>query len=211
MARIYLNSTLQDLKDFREAAYRALLRLRHDVLGMEDHATGRENTLHGVFYDLDRCDIHVGLLAWRYGYIPADGNEARLSIVELAYRRAMARGMPVFMFLLHEDVPWPPRWVDGADDRERIKRFREEVLRDATVSYFRTPDELGSLIVTAIAAWQSREHDRNHEATAQIPTGPPLATGPWRPLAPGLDSTWCAGGRDSTLSSRTAPHGSTVA
>ena len=79
---------------------------------------------------------------------PPTENEARLSIVELAYRRAMARGMPVFMFLLHEDVPWPPRWVDGADDRERIKRFREEVLRDATVSYFRTPDELGQNVAT---------------------------------------------------------------
>jgi hypothetical protein len=48
------------------------------------------------------------------------------------------------------------------------------------VSYFRTTDELASLVVTAIAACQSREHDRNHEATAPIPTGPPLATGAWR-------------------------------
>jgi len=35
MAKIYISSTYQDLIAFREAVYRALRRMRHDVIAME--------------------------------------------------------------------------------------------------------------------------------------------------------------------------------
>ena len=45
MARIYISSTYEDLKDYREAAYRALRRLRHDVVAMEDYVAADERPL----------------------------------------------------------------------------------------------------------------------------------------------------------------------
>ena len=37
MAKIYLSSTYSDLKEHREAVYRALRKMRHDVIAMEDY------------------------------------------------------------------------------------------------------------------------------------------------------------------------------
>src|SRR5260221_14477177 len=37
MAQIYISSTFEDLKDYRDAVYKALRKLRHDVIAMEDY------------------------------------------------------------------------------------------------------------------------------------------------------------------------------
>ena len=82
MATIYLSSTYEDLKEHREAVYRALRRLGHDVRAMEDYVATDQRPVDKCLADVAACDIYVGILAWRYGYVPADDNREGRSITE---------------------------------------------------------------------------------------------------------------------------------
>ena len=67
MARIYLSSTFEDLKDCRAAAYRTLRKLGHDVISMEDYVASGQRPLAQCLADVAGCDACVGLVAWRLG------------------------------------------------------------------------------------------------------------------------------------------------
>ena len=98
MARIYLSSTFQDLKDHREEVAKGLRRLRHEVIGMEDYVADGSRPLAKCLRDitgdpaqnLPPCDLYVGLFAKRYGYVPDEpANPDRWSITEAEYRTAL--------------------------------------------------------------------------------------------------------------------------
>ena len=52
MAKIYISSTYQDLKDYREAVYKALRKNRHDVISMEDYVSENQKPLQKCLEDL---------------------------------------------------------------------------------------------------------------------------------------------------------------
>jgi hypothetical protein len=131
MARIFVSSTYEDLKEYRDATFRALERLGHDVLGMYEYAQTHRDVIEQTIRDVDVCDAYVGLIAWTYGETSATSNGEPLSAVEMTFKRALELNKPVFMFLLHEDVPWPRKWMyDAASDtaiNARVVQFRNEV------------------------------------------------------------------------------------
>ena len=92
MAMVYLSSTYADLADHREAVYKVLRKMRHDVIAMEDYVATDERPLDKCLADVAGCDVYVGLFAWRYGYIPTVGNPARKSVTVLEYRRGRPGG-----------------------------------------------------------------------------------------------------------------------
>jgi len=53
---------------------------------MEDYVATDAYPLHKCLADVVACDIYVGLVGWRYGYIPEQDNPERKSITELEYR-----------------------------------------------------------------------------------------------------------------------------
>ena len=69
MARIYLSSTFQDLKDHREEVARSLRQLRHEVVGMEEYVADGSRPLAKCLRDiagdpaqnLPACDLYVGI------------------------------------------------------------------------------------------------------------------------------------------------------
>ena len=74
MSRIYVSSTFSDLQDQREAVYRALRRLGHDVVAMEDYVASDQRPLDRCLDDVASSDVYIGIVAWRYGYVPPTGN-----------------------------------------------------------------------------------------------------------------------------------------
>ncbi len=156
MARIYISSTYQDLAAAREAVYRALRKMRHDVIAMEDYVATDQRPVDKCLADVAECDIYVGIFAWRYGHIPP---EQKCSITELEFREAVRCKKTCLLFLLHEEAPWPRKQMDA--DPERIEALRAELSRDYIVGFFRTADELAREVSVAIA----------DKATSLPPTG----------------------------------------
>ncbi len=154
VASIYISSTYTDLKAHREAVHHALHRLRHQVVAMEDYVAADDRPLILCLKDVESCDLYVGILAWRYGFIPADQNPDRRSITELEYRHATELGKPRLIFLVGDDAPWPPKFVDKDEDARSIRALREELTAAHHVSVFGTEDQLAALVTAAVANWE---------------------------------------------------------
>lgn len=157
MTKVYLSSTYEDLVDIREAVYRALRRLGHDVIAMEDYVAADQRPLDKCLADVASSDIYVGIIAWRYGFIPTGHTQ---SITELEYRKAVETGKTCLLFLLNEKASWPHPSIDR--NPKRIEKFRNEIKNNYICSFFSTSDELALLVVCAVT-----QADKEHQQ-AQI-------------------------------------------
>lgn len=150
MAKVYISSTYEDLKEFREEAYRALRQMRHDVVAMEDYAASDQRPLDVCLADVAASDFYVGIFAWRYGFVPPVNNPERRSITELEFRQAVQSGKKCLIFLLHEDVPWPPSLMEKGEGGERLHALRAELMDKYSVDFFRNKDDLARRISAAV-------------------------------------------------------------
>ena len=152
--KIYVSSTWQDLKPYRQAVYDQLRKLRLDAVAMEDFVAAEMRPLAQSIRDVSEADVYLGIFAWRYGYIPTEGNPERRSITELEYRAAGDHQKERLIFLLRDEAPWSPSLMDShSQDAQRggqIRRFREELTARHAVGYFSTPDELAKEVSAAI-------------------------------------------------------------
>ena len=156
--RVYLSSTFEDLKDCRAAVFAALEKAGLDVARMEAYTAADERPLDLCLRDVAQSEIYVGLYAWRYGYEPPaeHGNPQGRSITELEYRQAESNGLRKLLFFAHPDTK--PRWPDyfkdevtgGGEYGAKLNAFRNEIGTEKTASFFRTPDELATLVLAAI-------------------------------------------------------------
>jgi CheY-like chemotaxis protein len=159
MAKIYLSSTFIDLEEYRSAVYDVLRRMQHDVIAMEDYVATDDRPLAKCLKDVASCDLYLGIFAWRYGFVPTEGNPERKSVTELEYRTAGTRGIPRLIFLLDSSAPWPPSWMDthsgDSEQGARIKALRAELEQNHLKGRFKTPEQLASLVTTSVHLWGS--------------------------------------------------------
>jgi hypothetical protein len=172
MAKIYLSSTYSDLKAHRKAVYDALRKLRHDVIAMEDYVASDERPLQKCLNDVKSCDVYVGIIGWRYGFIPAKNNRQNKSITELEYRQAIKSKIPRPVFLLGRNVRWPKKFRDSetgeGDTGKRIATFRAELEDEQTIDYFRNKDHLASIVGAAVTICLQKV-ERDFQSTGQKP------------------------------------------
>jgi len=137
----------------------------HQPIGMEEYVAEGARPLNRCLADVEACDAYVGVIAWRYGFVPTDAgapgtplpNGTSLggtSITEFEFQKAVETGKPVLIFLLDPEAEWPSNQFDavsGAGDQGKaISRLRQEVGRQFVISHFRTPEELASLVSAAV-------------------------------------------------------------
>ncbi len=130
MAKIYLSSTYSDLSNYRSAVYAILRSLEHNVIAMEDYAATDKRPAAKCLADVASCDLYIGLIAWRIGYVPAEKNPKNRSITEMEYRHAGDSKVPRLMFLAHEDADLPPGARDsvtGDDNNDNARRPNQGV------------------------------------------------------------------------------------
>ncbi len=147
--RIYVSSTYEDLKAHREAVLRAIRRLGHECVAMEEYVAEDVEVAEKCAEDVATCDAYVGLFAWRYG-----------AVTEVELRAAEQHGLPVLAFLIHEMHPWPPPFIDEGEARIRIKALREE-LKKKLVAFFTTPDDLAASVTAAVSKLAAQREGRD--------------------------------------------------
>jgi tetratricopeptide (TPR) repeat protein len=153
MAKIYISSTYSDLKECREALYRALRSMGHEVIAMEDYVATDERPLDKCLADVASCDLYVGIFAWRYGYVPDRDKPEKKSITELEYRCAVANNIPCLIFLLDENAPWARAQMESGKGAKKLQLLRAELGRDYTVSFFKTCEQLATQASAAVPNW----------------------------------------------------------
>jgi hypothetical protein len=143
--RVYVSSTYRDLVDCRAKIRLALQRIGLDDAAMETYTAGEDRPLDTCLADVRSADLYVGVLAWRYGFIPP-GHDT--SITELEYREAGKAGIPRLMFVLDPSAPWSPLLMDRPLDR--IESFREHVMTAHICDTFRSVDELRAMVAEVV-------------------------------------------------------------
>jgi hypothetical protein len=171
VARVYVSSTYSDLRTCRERVRSALRKLGHVDIAMEHYASEGRPPLEKCLEDVAGCDLFLGILAFRYGYIPPGEDR---SVTELEYRKALETGKPCFFFLLKEDASWPVNQIE-VTALEKIEALRKEVQEKLLVSFFADADDLEARVLEALARWQQNAAGRATARALRRPfQAPPL-------------------------------------
>jgi len=162
MANIYLSSTFSDLEEYRRRLSTAVRSMGHVDVAMEYYAAGPRRPLERCLDDVARCDLYVGIFAFRYGYIPPGHDR---SITELEYRKAREAGKDCIILLLKDGASWPTDRIEfGA--YEKVRALRKELSEENTVGFFTNKDDLYAAFTAALLNWEkSRGLKRATEVT----------------------------------------------
>jgi energy-coupling factor transporter ATP-binding protein EcfA2 len=147
--KIYVSATKQDLDAYRTRASNVIRRLGDVDVAMEHYAAEEMRPLDRCLADVAECDVYVGIFAWRSGFVPEGHTE---SITELEYAEAERLKKPRLVFLLDDEAPWPPKWIDK--DRTSIERLRTRVADASVVAFFKSEDGLAAELSAALAKLQ---------------------------------------------------------
>jgi hypothetical protein len=175
MLRVFLSSTYADLVEYRRKVLDSLAKAGHQAVGMEHFTASDQRPLAKCLADVEECDLCIGILAWRLGFQPEEGNPQGKSITELEIRHAQSLGKPCLIFILHEDVPWPPKHSDDGAKPRPIDRLRQALERELIAAHFTSPDDLAAQVLAALGQWEKKHPQRNLPADRSVsPAQPPL-------------------------------------
>jgi len=102
MAKVYVSSTVADLKQERRAVMDWLVAAGH--LPVHSYLPNSDTVRDSCLEDVDSCDLYVLIVGHRYGFQPAQDNPESLSITHLEFRRAGQSGIPRIA-LLRTSIP----------------------------------------------------------------------------------------------------------
>ncbi|HEX5270659.1 MAG TPA: DUF4062 domain-containing protein, partial [Gemmataceae bacterium] len=151
---VMISSTSLDLPVHREMVSDAILRVGFHPLDMK-----HGSALHGsnaIRFSLDlveRAELYVGIFGHRYGHVPEDAtlNPRGLSVTELEYRRAVERGIPVFVYLMHDKHPVTIADVeDDSEKKRKLNALKDELKAGAICGFFASPEELRTLAIQSL-------------------------------------------------------------
>lgn len=101
--KVFISSTYLDNAERRKIIEDAVIRADMQPLGMERFTASADPTVEECERCARDCDIYVGIIAHRFGWIP-DGRE--VSITELEYDAAKEAQRPRLMFEMDGSVHW---------------------------------------------------------------------------------------------------------
>jgi tetratricopeptide (TPR) repeat protein len=148
MAKVYVSSTLADLKDEREAVMKWLVDAGHQPV--HSYRPDSEKVRESCLNDIDGCGLYVLILGHRYGFKPEEGNPDNLSITHLEFRRAGQSKIPR-VALLRTSIP-DINLSDLRDPQRAplVFSFIDEVRREVRPAEFNDAKGLISALSTGV-------------------------------------------------------------
>jgi hypothetical protein len=153
--KVYLSSTLNDLGPERQAVKEVL---GGECIVVESYTADERSVRDSCLADVAGCDLYIGILGRRYGFIPP--GESR-SITELEYEQARGR-LSTLMFV-KEDAAITLPLSDagtGEHDPKLIALFRQRVDSggdDASRgTFFKTAEDLKAHVLKAYLRYSQR-------------------------------------------------------
>ncbi len=132
MSKVFISSTLYDLRGYREAACRAVKRRELAAIDSDDWESVGAPPLAVCLERIDRLDpaedVVVVIVARWYGSVPAEQQAGDYkSFTWLECERAIARGVKVLSFVLDEAYePWPAEACEPWRLEEATRRRRTD-------------------------------------------------------------------------------------
>lgn len=152
-----ISSTSLDLPEHRKQVVEACLRESVFPIGMEQLPVRDANAITVDREMVDQADIYIGIFGVRYGEVPP-GHD--VSYTELEFNRAVVSGIPILVFVMHEDHPVKPRDVEASEEAQRkLAELKKRASTGRIRGEFKSPEELRGLVIQALADLRRREED----------------------------------------------------
>jgi hypothetical protein len=146
--QVFVSSTYADLKEERQRVIQALMEMDCIPSGMELFPAADEEQWEFIKKIIDDCDYYLLIIGGRYGSTTTEG----ISYTEKEYDYAIERGIKV-VALLHanpDDIPMGKSESDP-ELRGRLKAFRERVVKNRLVKFWKAADELPGLVALSLS------------------------------------------------------------
>jgi formylglycine-generating enzyme required for sulfatase activity len=152
--KVFISSTYLDNAERRRRVEEAVIHARMVPVGMERFVPSANPTVADCQRQARECDIYVGIIGHRYGWIPDTYN---VSITELEYDAARAAGRPCLMFEIDPTQPVRPDqdYDQGSDwwqKQGRLEAFRTKYRADLRPGLF-TETNLQGRVLHALSEW----------------------------------------------------------
>ena len=146
--KVMISSTARDLPYHREHVMDACLRQGTFPVMMEHLPASDAEAISASMEMVDGADIYIGVYAHRYGHRPEHHD---ISITEMEYDRAVDRGIPRMVFIMHEDHQLVARDVETGEGAAKLESFKERLKRDNIVGFFKSPEDLRGLVIDSLS------------------------------------------------------------
>jgi hypothetical protein len=145
--KIFVSSTKEDLKSYREVVRKKLEELKKEfdieVIGMEDFGARTEPPLQTSLDEVSKSDMYIGIIGMRYGSID---EATQKSIVHLEYEKAVEKDLPIRGYLIDENEGRIPPSSVQCDKIKHLKEFKEILKKKHTCPPFTNEENLASRI-----------------------------------------------------------------
>jgi hypothetical protein len=159
VARIYVSSTLADLKAERQAVLE-WIRQRHDE-PVHSYVADTDTVRASCIADVAGCDVYVLLVASRYGMVADGPNPQGRSITELEYEAALEqaakKGLRIVVMLV--DYVSDPKLTDlrNKEAYNKLLDFRDRVTRAHRPAQIEQPEQLIPALEAALTTAAPRD------------------------------------------------------
>ena len=192
MAKVYVSSTISDLRRERRAVLGWLRAARHQAV--DSYLPDSEKVRDSCLGDVDTCNLYVLILGHRYGFCPAEDNPEGLSITHLEFRRAGDIGIPRIALLRTSIPDVSLSDIEDPQKAQPVWAFRAEVDGAVRVAEFHDLQGLVQGLSTGVLSELKKAESPWAVGRAQrLSPQPPLLAGREELLA-GLDVRLAGGG-----------------
>jgi hypothetical protein len=152
MHTVFVSSTYVDLTEHRAAVQSAIRQLGAVDISMENFGAREERPKEECLRIIrEESNSFVGIYAHRYGFVPAGESK---SITESEYDAAGQ--LPRFIYLVNEDVPWIPKFIDSEPAAIRLREFKNRLRASHICKTFSTKDELATSVAADLGRYLLR-------------------------------------------------------
>lgn len=167
---VIISSTARDLPEYRKQVIDACHRADMSPEMMERLPALPVDAIRASLDLVDKADVYVGVFAHRYGYVP-EGHD--ISITQMEYERAIERGIPRLIFIMHDEVPVAVGDIDF-ESKSKLDKLKERLKKEQVVAFFNNPDDLRGHVLQSLFTVQKQIDSARTDAADQ-PTAATLA------------------------------------
>lgn len=142
---IFVSSTYEDLIPYREEVQRVLMRLEQMIKGMEYFGSNSKRPLDVCLQNVRDSKVFIGIIGMRYGSVEEESGK---SFTQLEYEEAIKNKIPVLIYIINEEFPISPKFVDIDKKAKLLLEFKKLLTKNHFISYFTTPNDLGKKVTT---------------------------------------------------------------
>src|SRR6185503_7207427 len=149
--KVFISSTSLDLKAERAAGATVLRKSELPVIEMGNWDALRADATDVSIDAVNRCDIFIGIYAFRYGFIPPG---AATSITEQEYEEARRQGKRCLCYFADEggtSVPTDPALIEPETNRKILTDFKQRIELELVRGRFTSPDDLATKVTLDIS------------------------------------------------------------